>query len=503
MRKTWLWLLLPAGVGLLYVGSAAATGQLIRDKLAEQSAFAQRALPKGTLQEHVERGLWTTTRTWTLRVGCAPAAEGAEARAPLAFRWRDVIQHGPLPGLSGVGFARIDSRLELPEAIAAHVQTESGAKLALTAHTRVGFGGELDSHIVAPAAEVKSGADALKVSGLDARVTGQIPLRAGKVDYKATLAPVNLQVSGAEASSQVTVGRFTLNGQLQFDPQQSGLFMPMHADGHVTHMLIRVSGATASGAPGEVALGLNDVSFKHAIEREGELWNMRGSTRGALDVLGFKVDKLDMAVALRRVHEPSYTKLARELLALSSRCEAQPSDPSALLAQLHGDVVTLLSHDLEYAVGPFVIDIGGKRAELSYRLGTLGVAPEDRALELPALLMRKGVAHAEASVDLALIELVAKRIAADPSLQSASPQPAAAHPGDPQPTAAGMSEEAKRALGAELMAQLMIARFVTEGYITHHGESVKAQLDFAGGKFALNGKPFELPDFGDEEESQP
>lgn len=478
-KKIWV-ALLPLGLGVAFVGVSAATGRAVTSKLAEQTAHAKAALPQGAVDERIESGIWTSTRTLTFHMGCPPPGAG-QAGAPLTFRWRDVIQHGPLPGFTSVGLAQIDSSLELPPAYAEHLQTEGGGKWMLKAHTRVGFGGEIDSKLTAPAAKLAAGSDALQFSALDAHVTGKFPFHAGPLTYDGSFAPFDLQQTSPDSSFHVTLGRFHLQGQVQLDPAQRGLFMPMRGQGHMTHVLIRGSAPSATtGAPSELAMGFNDVSFTHALQQDKDLWSMQTGMRASSEILGFAIDKLEFNTALRGLHEPSYLKLARSAIEMSSRCDPNggPQDPSEMLAKMEGDLIAFLSHDPEYSVGPIALEIGGKRAELSYRLGTKGISAQDQGQPLPALLLSKSVGHAEAAVDLPLIDLIAQRLLGQTGLQQASAQlPAAANPA-----------------ATAIMARAMIEGFVSQGYLTRDGERVKATLDTQGENVLLNGKPFSVAD---------
>ena len=478
--KTWA-LVLPLGLALVFVGASAAAGHAIRGKLAEQSAQAKAALPAGAFEERMDRGLFSTTRTLTFHLGCPPHGAG-QAVAPLTFLWRDVIQHGPLPAFSSVGLAEIASSLELPKAFAEHMQVEGGGQWGLTAHTHVGLRGDFNSKLSAPAVKLAAGSDALSFSALDARITGRMPYLAGPLSYRGSFAPIDLQQTSADSAFHVTLGRSEVQGQVQLVPARSGFFMPMHGHGHMTHMLVRGTAASAAGGlPSELRMGLNDVGFTHAVEQDKGLWSMQSSLRASSEVLGFKLDKLEMSGTLRRLHEPSYLKLARALVSMSTRCDAgaDKPDPSEMLEKLQGDIVALLSHDPEYAMGPLAVEIGGKRAELSYRLGTRGITAQDTQQPLAALLLSKSVGHAEAAVDLALVDTLAQRVLGQTGLQPASAQLPAA---------------ARNSAASAIMARAMIDGFVSEGYLVRDGARIKATLDSVGERITLNGKPFSLSD---------
>jgi uncharacterized protein YdgA (DUF945 family) len=93
-------------------------------------------------------------------------------------------------------------------------------------------------------------------------------------------------------------------------------------------------------------------------------------------------------------------------------------------------------------------------------------------------MLSKSVGHAEAAVDLALIDVVAQRMLGQAGLQPASAQLPAA------------SNSATTAI----MARAMIEGFVSQGYLTRDGNRVKAIIDSKGENVTLNGKPFSLAD---------
>ena len=305
-KKAWA-LILPLGLGVGFVGVSAAAGRAITDKLSDHSARVRQLLPKGAFEEQVERGVFRTTRTLTFHVGCPPrVATDAlpDSAAPLTFHWRDVIQHGPLPALTSAGLAQIESSLELPNAFSDHMQAEGGGKWSLVAHTRIGFDGQFESKLSAPATKLAAGNDALNFSAFDAKVTGHIPFSAGQLTYKASFSPFDLQQNSPDSAFHVTLGRFDLQGQMQLNPAKPGLFMPMQGHGRMTHVLLRGSAPSAAGGmPSELALGLNDVGFTHALEQDkAGLWSMQSSFRASSEILGYKLDKLELSVALRQMN---------------------------------------------------------------------------------------------------------------------------------------------------------------------------------------------------------
>lgn len=480
------WIYAAAALGVVtlgVVGGSALTGNAVTSRLSSQTTALGKLLPGLKVEEQIDRGVFNTTRTVTLRFGCAqlPGASGKPGgTTPAEIGWRDEIHH--VLGGQSFGLALIDSRLILPASIAKEARELFGDKPPFAAHTRINFGGGFESNVVVPALKVKPRpSDELRFSGLTGRVTGQFPRAKGTLRFNWSEAPLSLQAVTPDANFKLEVGAVDATGSMEIDPDKLRFLMPLAFVASLDSMKLQVSGPNPSGGGAPVSFDIAFTKVKATAESklDKELFTSSSDLSGALDVNGFAVEKFELGGALRRFHAPTYEKLLKEFTALSLSCDKpnQLDDPDAVFAKLAGTMFDMLPHDPEYAVGPVAIELGGKRAELSYSLGTRGITPNDKSVPLVMLLAQKGVARAEAKAHLGLIDELTK--IANKALGSGNPAPP---PGTPDPMA--------------IMARAMIDEFVTQGYLVREGESVRGSVESVAGELKVNGKPFAMPDLG-------
>jgi uncharacterized protein YdgA (DUF945 family) len=111
------------------VGFAAWSGGKVAKELQSQTATVLAPFPGVKVVENsVSTGLFSSTHTVTLDIGCAPAAaEGVQPAAdggagkPVQITWRDHVKHGPLPGGPSLGIVAVDRELEEPAVVIAQV----------------------------------------------------------------------------------------------------------------------------------------------------------------------------------------------------------------------------------------------------------------------------------------------------------------------------------------------------------------------------------------------
>ena len=87
-----------------------------RESAADLQAIVDQ-LPYVVVAQHSYRRGWLSSEediTFQPAAALAPALAKAGAAAPLQFTFHNTIHHGPLPGLSGIGLATIETRLVPP-----------------------------------------------------------------------------------------------------------------------------------------------------------------------------------------------------------------------------------------------------------------------------------------------------------------------------------------------------------------------------------------------------
>lgn len=474
-------------LGGLVAGASAYTGRAVTSRMSQQTAELDKLLPGLRVEEKISRGLFSSTRDLKIQVGCMPlpAADGKslDKTTPIEARWRDTIHHVPfLRGQRSV--ATIDSELAVSSK---EVEQVFGNRAPLTVHTQIDLDGGFDSDAkLASFKFAPKPGDELEFSGLTLRMKGKIPEGAGTFAYTGSTEPITLNAKGSDGTFTVALGKTDLTGSMLFDSTALSLLRPYEQEARISEMTARVEAPARDGAaPMNYSFSAQGVSGKAESKIANDLWSYTSRVQGRIEAEGFVIDKFEMASAIRNLHVPTADKLQQAFMSHAFSCDpAQSSDnPLAEFEALADTAFELLPHNPEYQMGPIAIELGGKRAELSYTLGVRGVAAGTPPPPMMELAMKHGYASAEAKLHLGLIDQLAawgQKLAAT-----------AAGPHQQRQAAAKDGPDA-----SAMMARAMLDGFVQQGFLERDGETVRGRVEVETGAFKLNGRPFELPDFG-------
>jgi Bacterial protein of unknown function (DUF945) len=486
MKNKALYILIAAifTLGAGVAGASAYTGRAVTTRLSQQTAQLDKLLPALHVEEKISRGLFNSTRDVKFQLGCVPvpAADGKslDKTAPIEVHWRDTIRHVPFFSGQGSGVARIDSELFVA---AAGVEQLFGTQTPLTIRTHVDFDSRFDSDAkLAPLKLSPKPGDELEFSGLTLRMKGKLPDAAGKFSYTGSTEPLRMSAKASDGSFTATVGRMDLTGTMVLDPTASTFVLPYENETRISDMTFQVGAPASDGAAAtSFTFAVRAVTGTVESKVANDLWSNSNRVHGRLEMESFVIDKFEMGSALRNVHAPTLSKLMQTWMSRSFSCDqTQLSDnPMAELEALGADAFALLPHSPEYQVGPIAIELGGKRAELSYTVGVHGIAAGSPPPPIMQLLLKHAYARAEAKLHLGLID----QLAAWGHTLGATAG-AAAMPSAPQGTPDANA----------LMARAMIDGFVKQGFLEREGESVRGRIEVDAGTFKLNDRPFQLPD---------
>jgi uncharacterized protein YdgA (DUF945 family) len=494
---------LAVGAGALAVvaggslGFGAFSGAKVADELQKQTA-ALAAFPGVKVVENsVAKGLLSSVHTATLDIGCAADAVGAvatgavpvsdkpaatdapaaAARKPLQITWRDTVRHGPLPGGQGVGLATIDSELVLPPEAAAQLAKVFGKQPALSVHTALAFGGTYVSTLQSPPFKIaEEGKGDIDWQGLRATVRGKLSggLAAGST-YTLEAPGLNLNLGSA---GSLRIGKMSMQGEVLPSADASLLMAPSKGSGAIASMAFSFTPPQADAKPVNVLF--EGLQFSSDAKLDQGLFSTvsKMSAKGRVD--DFAIDKVEMQVSMNRIHAATYQALMGTLMQQAASCN-KPADEAAAakrLAALNEDMQkafgALLAHNPEYALDRLAIELGGKTAELSYRLGTKGVTSADAQTPMQALLTTKGYGAASIKVQRGWIEQVVKKVV------MLKPLPEGA-------SAETMVASTMGILNATLDG------FAAQGFLASEGDAVTAKATFEGGVLKVNDKPMDLP----------
>jgi Bacterial protein of unknown function (DUF945) len=487
MKKTLAAAAAIAGVLGAVGGVSAWSGRAVTQRLQLQTTRLGKMFPAfKVLDEEVDHGLFSTTRTLRVQLGCVPAdpakalADPPQKPVPLELRIRDEVKHGPFPGGRGLLVATVDTRLLPPAQWQAKLDPVLAGQPLLHAETQIDFGGKLVSEVKLPGIKLDDPAQGrFESSPLLARISVEDGA-GGASKYSVAIPKLSLRVNAHGEALAFELGAFQSQGEIAPQPDLSPWLSPGKTHGTLASFELSGSAPGIGGAPGKpLHARFEALEFDAETAIDKGLWSAKNRLRfkGKVDALA--IDKIELAASFKRVHAASYDKLLSGIFGTALDCEpgAQQAALATLFPGLRKQLAEVLVHDPEYALDSLAIELGGKRAELTYAVGTRGVTAADLDGDLGLLLMQKGVLRASAKVHFELL--------VDLVLQGAESMP-------PGAGAVGLRPGEREQ--ATVFASSMLAPLVQSGYAVRDGDFITVSSVLEGGKLLVNGKPMALPD---------
>ncbi|MDB4989067.1 MAG: hypothetical protein JWN04_4245 [Myxococcaceae bacterium] len=476
-----------------FTGVAAWSGSAVTTRLEQQTAELEKTFPMlKVVDQKIERGLFSSTRSFTLRFGCMPSVVPPDATSgkppqpePLELHWRDVIHHGPFPGGSGLGLASIDSELVSPPAWKARIEQLTSKRPLVAVHTAIDLHGAVTSDLTVPPLHYTDPAlGTFDTKGLSARTQLDASYSAARGgSYTVDMPGIELSARAVDGTS-LTMKIGPSHGKTEVGPRPDPTlwFGPLKSSG--TTSSLELLGTAALGLPVKpVQASFKELKFDAVSTLDKGLFSSTNhmTAKGLINQVA--IDQVELRASVKRIDAASYQKLVRTMFGSVFSCDAavQQAGMDSALAALQSELSTLLVHNPEYSLDTLAVELGGKRAELSYSFGTAGITSADAGQPLPALMLTKGVLRASVKVHTGLIAQIIKQLGGlDPAAAAAAGLP----------SGAGASDQTLALVNS------MTDQFVQLGYIERDGESLKASASYQAGSVLVNGKPMALPDFG-------
>lgn len=494
---------LAAAIVVAYGGSTWYAGSQVKsrydaalDELPKQTALVR------VVERQYERSFFGAVSTITLEIGCAsdaaaaavtPAkpAEGEQAEAdktdeeaeaeadappskPLRFTIRDTIHHGPIAGGS-LAAATIDSELVLDAKTQADVKKIFGEAKPLSAHTRVGFGGAFATDMtVAPATLDQPGKGRFAWQGAQLHMD----VNAARTQVRYDLAMPGLDFADARTGTTMKMGKLAAKADMD---SSAGWFLATgKTEGRLDtlELVVKKAGgpADAAAAPADTPPKVVTTVLLQGLDLLGEasikdgLYASSGTVKGNGTIGATKIDKFELTSSARRIHAAGYKKLADAWMQSSAAngcgkggSKASQAAMQALADQLAPDLKAMAKYSPEAGIDKMVVEIDGKRGEISYTAGMAGVTDEDLQLPGTALLMKRGALKANARLPMKWLEKLAETGAE--SGQTPPPE-----------MVAGLVEQGEE-----------------KGFVKRDGDDVTGQIEFTEGSLKINGKPLGAP----------
>ena len=481
---------LAAAIALAYGGGTWLAGAKVKssyeaalDEVPKQTALVR------VVERSYERGFFGAVSTVTIELGCAADAaaavpvpavkpaeeedeeEAEEAATPfkaVRITFRDTIRHGPLAG-GTLAAATIDSELVFDVKGQAKAEQIFGKARPLTAHTKVAFDGAYTTDLaVAPASLAEEGKARFAWQGAQAR----IEMNGARTRVRYELTMPGLDVSDARTGATFKMGK--LAGKADMDKGDGWVLATGKTEARLDSLEFAAPKGLGGAAGGEgkalPAVLLQNIDMLAEASIANGLYASTGTVKGTGKIGDTKIDKFEMSSGGRRIHAAGYKKLADAWMQSSAAngCgkggnKASQAAMKVLFDQLAPDLKAMAKYSPEFGLDRMLVEIGGKRGELSYTAGMAGVTDEDLQAPGMALLMKRGVLKASARLPMQWLE----QMAAAGAGSGQTPPP-------------------------EMMAGL-VEQGEEKGFVKREGDDVTAQLEYAEGSLKLNGKPLGTP----------
>ena len=485
-----------AAIVVAYGGSTWWTGSKVRsiyetalDEMPKQTALVR------VTERTYERSFFGAVSTVTLEIGCAadaatapavaqaPAAKPAEGEEPqeeeggdeadakppkpLRITIRDTIHHGPIAG-GKFAAATIDSELVLDIKGQAQAEKFFGKAKPLTAFTKVNFDGSYAIDMaVAPVKVAEEGKGEFAWQGAQAHI--EVNAARTKARYDMTMP--GLDFNYAAKGVQMKMGKITAKADM--DGSAGWILATGKTEGRLDAFEFSATKGLGSSADADAPAGthkpvkvlLQNVDLNGEATIKDGLYASEGTLKGQGKIGETSIDKFEMSSGGRRIHAAGYRKLAdaylqsTALAGCGKSSKATQAAMKALADQLAPDLKAMAKYSPEFGLDKMVVEIGGKRGELSYTAGMVGVTDEDLQEPGMALLMKRGVLKANARLPVQWLE----QIAATGAESGQTPPPE---------MVAGLVEQGE-----------------ASGFVKRDGEHVTGQVEFSEGSLKVNGKP--------------
>jgi uncharacterized protein YdgA (DUF945 family) len=442
--------------------SAWLLGKRVESGFNEYYSQATTELPQlKILKRDYQRGFYSSTETVTfefmgdfIRALQGQAAEGTTKAASVTVR--NHIKHGPFPGMSGFGAARIDTEIVLTDELKKEVAKIFGDKKPLEIQTLMGFGGGGTSTISSPSFNTTvpgSGGQPVKVAWDGLKFT--FDFTKGLESFVGQGGAPRLEVTEGEKHVLVTGIKYQGN-QRRIFKDEPWLFAGKQSMS-VDEMQVTNPQDT------EKSIQFKTLSYDIDIAAKDDFIDISAKMgANALQVAKENYGPAQYHISFKHLHGRTLGKLYRAMMQVYA-------DPKALLGanqaavwkpmQEHG--MELLKHNPEFSVDRVSFKLGGSEAIITANAKLNGATPEDFGQMMA--LIPKLEAKANVQVPEAMLPLLTK------------PQPGQ----DPD----------EQALRKQAMEQ-QVAQMTQQGYVKREGGLLKSQIEFKAGQLTVNGKPF-------------
>jgi uncharacterized protein YdgA (DUF945 family) len=457
---------LALGIAVVLAGSYAGA-TYYHSKKAEASALNWSQKVSQTFQylkvaSDYQRGFLHSTQVITMELLPVPGIPGMSGKAP-SVTLRSVIHHGPLPGFSSLGIARIDHSLVFDEATAKVLAKAFGDVPPLTAVTTVNLAGDGITELKGAPATYKSDDGSVAWQGL----TGTVRFAKDMSSYSAEMTAPGVLLTGKDGGTASLDALSLKMNQTRMANTEIYLGTMNMSIGAIS----LVNGARPQFDMKRVAMS-SDASSKDSEYVDLVVRVVAAEFHSP----AFSGTDAEYAFSARHLHAQSLDKLTKAMreaqqAAIAKGAQGPATAQAAMMQALSTHGLALLQHDPVIAIDRvgFVTKEGESRITLSARL--VGVSEAD--LQNPLGLIAKVQADATIKVSEALMGTYAEMPLALKKAQGGEPS----------------AEEIAQVAASRLALEQKLADFVERGYVVRESGVVSSKLAFKDGQLTVNGKP--------------
>ncbi len=428
------------------------------------------ALPYiNVVSSEYNKGFLNSSQTIRLSAGL-PGMTGAKLPEIVI---ENSIEHGPFPGFSGVGAARITHNVVWPSELKAQLAKLWGQQAPLTMSTMIGLAGSGTTVLNSPAATATIDGTTVAFQGLE----GVMNFTPGfaKIDYRFALPGATVE----DAQGKMVLGRISASGAHTKLAGTEKLYTGKQSASFDSFDLV------APGKPGATVKSVNYVVETSAPE--ASLLSATGKLTGAaLKVADLDLGALDYAYSMSKLHAPSVEALTKAIQTELGKSAQKAGDAAASQATNDAMLTAVKQHlpELSKHVPRFNID--------RLRIGT-----EKDYAQLNATLFLKPVSAAEAANPMTILPKIDASMnleISDSILTLLAGQASQRMMGDPAEAMAQLPPEQRAQMELQMKEQAkfvvdqQLASLVQEGYIVRGVGKVSAQIALKDGKLTVNGK---------------
>ncbi len=319
-------LLLGAG----YVGAAYLGGRMVQDSLEQGYSEFNRKFPEAHITvSSRKQGVFSSEQRLKVALGCDRS---------VSFDLIQHIQHGPVLGAAGTGWAKVRTEIVYPQAVQAELTKVFKQQAPLTFDTRIKLGGELVTQIGSPAVDVTEDGSRVKWQGLQGEITFRnVALRQSKVDL--TMPGLSVTLPSAVVAD---VGKIRIQGDSLQDTSGLGL----------GKSLVTIDSGRLTIPSSSSAMGFSKLNASATQGATGGFADMvHQISLEQVQINGQDYGPAHYDFSLRHLHVASLLQLLQGVERLRSQeCNPDPDQFSATLDSLKPALQTLLKQQPRLAI---------------------------------------------------------------------------------------------------------------------------------------------------------